>query len=78
MESWNAEGQASIWADDGGLLLYPEDGVCVQRVPVAPKGTEGSDRWSWRRGGLGNPLSGEFPGSLEKRMRPFCKPPPPC
>jgi hypothetical protein len=51
MESWNAEGQASIWADDGGLLLYPEDGVCVQRVPVAPKGTEGSDRWSWRRGG---------------------------
>ena len=49
-ESWNAEGQASIWADDGGLLLYPEDGACIQRVAVGTKGARGSDRGSWGGG----------------------------
>ena len=73
-EGWRAgtlRAKLPIWADDGGLLLYPEDGVCVQRLPVGPKGTEGSDRWSWRGGGLGNPLSGEFPGSLENACAHF-------
>ena len=51
VESWNAEGQASIWADDGGLLLYPEDGVCVQRVAVGPKRPAVPTGGRARRGG---------------------------